>query len=130
VGKASFLSFFMVLAEISSGVKEFFRNDGAMMRMVSPQKKMGSPAAPAVAGPHALLEFGAEGFDLVASSPGTRFTKYTGLSKASVPITWGVDARGQRERKRYSSDPVSLLVSTKIVNGGNVVLTTLGNGAR
>jgi hypothetical protein len=41
MGKAGFLSFFVVLAEISSGVKEFFRNDGAMMRMVYPQKKMG-----------------------------------------------------------------------------------------
>src|SRR5258708_13733961 len=28
MGKAGFLSFFVVLAEISSGVKEFFRNDG------------------------------------------------------------------------------------------------------
>jgi hypothetical protein len=28
MGKADFLSFFVVLAEISSGVKEFFRNDG------------------------------------------------------------------------------------------------------
>jgi hypothetical protein len=28
MGKADFLSFFVVLAEISTGVKEFFRNDG------------------------------------------------------------------------------------------------------
>jgi hypothetical protein len=28
MGKAGFLGFFVVLAEISSGVKEFFRNDG------------------------------------------------------------------------------------------------------
>jgi hypothetical protein len=30
MGKASFLSSFVVLTEISSGVKEFFRNDGVM----------------------------------------------------------------------------------------------------
>jgi hypothetical protein len=29
-GESRFLSFFVVLAEISSGVKEFFRNDGAL----------------------------------------------------------------------------------------------------
>jgi hypothetical protein len=51
MGRANFLSFSAVLAEISSGVKEFFRNDEGHDRMVSPQKKMGSPAAPAVAGP-------------------------------------------------------------------------------
>jgi hypothetical protein len=51
MGRSDFLSFFVVLAEISSGVKEFFRKDAGMMRMVSQQKKMGSPAAPAVAGP-------------------------------------------------------------------------------
>ena len=45
------MSFFVVLAEISSGVKEFFRMMGTMIRMVSPQKKMGSPEAPAVARP-------------------------------------------------------------------------------
>ncbi len=37
--------------------------------------------------------------------------------------------RRKRERKHGSSDPVSLEVSTKIVHGGNAVLTTLGNGA-
>ena len=30
MGKVGFLSFFVVLAEISSGVKEFFRNDGGL----------------------------------------------------------------------------------------------------
>ncbi len=31
MGKAGFLSFFVVLAEISSSVKEFFRNEGGAM---------------------------------------------------------------------------------------------------
>jgi hypothetical protein len=51
MGKAGFLSFFVVLAEIPNGVKRFFRNDGAMMRMVPPQKKMGSLTATTVADP-------------------------------------------------------------------------------
>src|SRR5229473_5211278 len=51
MGKASFLSFFMVLAEISSGVKEFFRNDGGHDAHGVLAKEDGSPAAPAVAGP-------------------------------------------------------------------------------
>src|SRR5260370_36620852 len=105
MGKASFLSFFMVLAEISSGVKEFFRNDGGHDAHGVLAKEDGSPAAPAVAGPHALLEFGAEGFALVATSPGTRFTKYTGRSKASGPLTWGGEAAGRAEGKRTSGDP-------------------------
>ena len=41
MGKAGFLSFFMVFAEISSGVKEFFRNDGGHDAYGVPAKEDG-----------------------------------------------------------------------------------------
>jgi len=39
MGKPGFLSFFVVLAEISSGVNKFFWNDWGMMRMVSRKRR-------------------------------------------------------------------------------------------
>jgi hypothetical protein len=43
MGKVGFLSFFVVLAEISSGVKEFFRNDGGLDAHGVPAKSFQSP---------------------------------------------------------------------------------------
>jgi len=42
MGKPGFLSFFVVLAEISSGVNKFFWNDWGHDVHGVPQKKMGS----------------------------------------------------------------------------------------
>jgi hypothetical protein len=60
MGKAGFWSFFVVLAEISSGVKDFFWNDGGNDAHVSPQKKMGSLTATAVVGPSSKADSSAQ----------------------------------------------------------------------
>jgi hypothetical protein len=51
MGKAGFLSFFVVLTEISNRVKEFFRNDGGHDLHEVPAKEDVFARASAVAGP-------------------------------------------------------------------------------